>query len=743
MTNDHPYGIETEKNKAVFDQVKRRDFLRMVGGAGALMAVQGAVNLWPSAAEAAEAIGERRNVIFFTTDQQQNLRWFPEGWEAANLPGLTRLRNKGVSFTRAYTNTAMCTPARTTLFTGLYPAQHRNFDTLSEGMSQSMQEHQLDPTLPNIGTIFKAAGYDVVWKGKWHMSKGVDNPDDTSTSDDIARYGMNMWNSPDAGGDAKMPNYGGGNPDNDGRFFDGSTWLPEPKGNALLDPELIFTQAEGTPNPAHELESAYAFLKEKIANPGGNPFCLMICLINPHDVLGCPGISVADGGNGTYIEGGYWSDTGAYGKQLTEHGDPYASSPWSRQTGPLSITVPPTAHEDLVLNLKPTCQEEFKLKSLGLGLVNDDAKKLKYLNFYGNLMKMNDRKLVKLLDLLDGEAVGVDPVKARHLRDNSWTIFSSDHGDGAMTHGGLRQKSFMCYEEVLNIPLVWSNPVDFPTGQVCDQLVSHVDFLPTLCSLVGINTAGYDLRGVDYSRLMRSPAGPAVQDSILFTFDDIYCGQEESSNPNGLVNPPNRLRTLIEKDYKYSYYFDGNGVQAPQSEFYDLRSQANGGTDTDEDNDLGGTTGKAVEYTNYSEWAENKRLVKKATPELRAKRTEMEAKLKLAIDTKLTPLSQRPAVPPEDFQVQHFEYMDSGTLQNKLQITWLSRSNTQYQLQESLDQTTWRAVKDSDGKDMAPILGNNGPVWVTHRVSEHKVFYRLAWFPKTEANAPEPSSVVA
>ena len=37
MTNDHPHGIETEKSKAVFDQVKRRDFLRMVGGAGALI----------------------------------------------------------------------------------------------------------------------------------------------------------------------------------------------------------------------------------------------------------------------------------------------------------------------------------------------------------------------------------------------------------------------------------------------------------------------------------------------------------------------------------------------------------------------------------------------------------------------------------------------------------------------------------------------------------------------------------
>jgi arylsulfatase A-like enzyme len=636
----------------------------------------------------------------------------------------------------------MCTPARTTLFTGLYPAQHRNFDTLSEGMSQSMEEHQLDPTLPNIGTIFKAAGYDVVWKGKWHMSKGVDNPDDSSTSDDIARYGMNKWNSPDAGGDAKMPNYGGGSVDNDGRFFDGSTWLPEPKGNALLDPELIFTQAEGTPDPKHELESAYAFLKEKIANPGGNPFCLMICLINPHDVLGCPGLSVADGGNGTYIEGGYWSDTGAYGAQVTDHGDPYASSPWSRQTGPLAITVPPTADEELLVNFKPTCQEEFKVKSLGLGPVATNAEKLKYLNFYGNLMKMNDRKLSKLLDLLDGEAIGVDPDKARNLRDNSWTIFSSDHGDGAMTHGGLRQKSFMCYEEVLNIPLVWSNPVDFPDGKVCDHLVSHVDFLPTLCSLVGINTRGYDLRGVDYSRLMSNPTGPAVQDSILFTFDDIYSGQNAASNPNGLVNPPNRLRTLIEKDYKYAYYFDGNGVQAPQSEFYDLRSQADGGTDTDEDNGLG-TTGKAVEYTNYSEWAENKGLVKKPTLELKAKRTEMEAKLKIAIDTKLTPLRQRPAVPPEDFQVQHFEYMDSGTLQNKLQITWLSRSNTQYQLQTSTDQTTWSPVKDSGGTDLPSVIGNNGPAWVTCAVTDYKAFYRLAWSPKTDENAPEPTSVRA
>ena len=60
------------------------------------------------------------------------------------------------------------------MFTGLYPEQHGNFDTLSEGMTQSEEEHQMDPSQPNIATVLQASGYDVVWKGKWHLSKATD-----------------------------------------------------------------------------------------------------------------------------------------------------------------------------------------------------------------------------------------------------------------------------------------------------------------------------------------------------------------------------------------------------------------------------------------------------------------------------------------------------------------------------------------------------------------------------------------
>jgi arylsulfatase A-like enzyme len=117
----------------------------------------------------------------------------------------------------------------------------------------------------------------------------------------------------------------------------------------------------------------------------------------------------------------------------------------------------------------------------------------------------------------------------------------------------------------VKVPTVWSNPVDFQTGgALCHELVSHVDFLPTVCSMLGINPRRYAFSGVDYSSLIRNPAGPPVQDSILFTYDDIYAGQSVEQFPDGIVPPPNRVRAIRDKEAKYAYYFDANGIEKPQ-----------------------------------------------------------------------------------------------------------------------------------------------------------------------------------
>ena len=666
----------------------RRDFLKMIGGAGALLAAEGAVNFWPlRAAPAPGPAASQRNVIIFLTDQQRAMQWFPTGWAAANLPFQTALAGTGVTFNRAYTNTAMCTPARTTLFTGLYPAQHLSTDTLSEGNVQSEAEHQLNPTYPNVGTVLTTAGYEVAYIGKYHLSKGIIQQNGVNIWDDIERYKFSQWDPPDAGRDTSLGDYGGGFADHDGRY----------------------------------IQDALAFLQNKIDNPGGKPFCLVISLVNPHDVLGYP-TNLANGG---YIpaqnpdwEGNQWL--------ADQQGVALADADWTADTTP-PIELPPTVGENLQTNFKPSVQQAYLLVCASLGPLITPQVQRQYLNFYGNLISYTDYQFNKILQLLDGSPAG------RAIRNTTWMIRTADHGEYGLAHGGLRQKSFSIYEEALRVPLIWSNPTDYPmgSGQQCNQLVGHVDFLPTLCSMLGINPKQYAFAGVDYSSLIKAPVtAPAVQKSVLFTYDDIWCGQSAQGNPNGIVPAPNRIRALLQLDYAYAYYFDGQNIQKPQSEFYDLRTSDQGGTDCDP------VTGQPVELKNLSSWAYQQGQTAPITREQTSTRNSMERALQTAVKTKLKPLPVQPAVPPENFTIGQVNWTDTyGQHASCIQITWLSRSSTIYELQMSTDNTKWTTLGSA-------VTGNNGPIILNQPLTALNISYRLAWRPNPDNQwIVEPASI--
>src|SRR3989338_925809 len=80
-----------------------------------------------------EQLGAQPDLILIITDEQRATQHFPPGWEEENLPTLTFLKQNGFSFDRAFCNTCMCSPSRTTLFTGVYPAKHGVTQTLTEG----------------------------------------------------------------------------------------------------------------------------------------------------------------------------------------------------------------------------------------------------------------------------------------------------------------------------------------------------------------------------------------------------------------------------------------------------------------------------------------------------------------------------------------------------------------------------------------------------------------------------------
>lgn len=94
--------------------------------------------------------------------------------------------------------------------------------------------------------------------------------------------------------------------------------------------------------------------------------------------------------------------------------------------------------------------------------------------------------LVRMLDHCVGRLL--DELKSQGIYDDCLILFTSDHGEMLGSHG-LFQKMCM-YEEAARVPLHIRFPGGFrPVRSVYEQVVSHVDILPTLCEYLSLSPA--------------------------------------------------------------------------------------------------------------------------------------------------------------------------------------------------------------------------------------------------------------
>jgi arylsulfatase A-like enzyme len=435
------------------------------------------------------------NLVLIITDQERAPMHWPEGFADARLPSRRRLLDHGISFENATCNTCMCSPSRATFFTGTMPAQHRVAETLTYGGTFSAGETVLDPNRPNLATMLRDGGYDVHYRGKWHLSKSAEGTEDV-TSEQVAAYGFAGWIGPDAGGDTRPSSFGAGRADHDAQFIAQSLQL----------------------------------LDELAAAPRDKPFALVISLINPHDVLAYP--------NGAWTEDFTLADI---------EGD---------------VPLPPTIDEDLAANHKPLAHERLRqIANFALGPIDSDEQRAGYVNFYANLSRRIDEQIAPIVDRFydaDGTptALGHDTVIVR----------MSDHGELALSHGGMRQKAFNVYEETLRVPLIVSNPHLCPQARTSEHPASLIDLMPTIATLCGVQ-APPGLRGSDLTPIIEDPDHGPVQDHVLFTFDDTRASAASVKEP---VAAANRIRAIREPRFKYARYFHADGAFPEEREMYDL-----------------------------------------------------------------------------------------------------------------------------------------------------------------------------
>lgn len=146
----------------------RREFIKKTAMAGTALAAAGS---FPLGAE------ERPNVLLVICDQLRRPRWFPK---SARLPNYERLQDQGLEFTDHFASAVPCSPSRACLFTGLHMDQNQIRINVA-GKYQA----GLDPRLPTLGQLFRAAGYQTPYCGKWHLALGGDDP-----NADLSAYGF-------------------------------------------------------------------------------------------------------------------------------------------------------------------------------------------------------------------------------------------------------------------------------------------------------------------------------------------------------------------------------------------------------------------------------------------------------------------------------------------------------------------------------------------------------------------------
>ena len=149
--------------------------------------------------ESVSNTGRRPNIILILTDDLGYGDLGCYGGKFAPTPNLDRMAGEGIRFTQYYSASPICSPSRTGLTTGMFPARWRITSYLQTraGNRGCEQADYLDPQAPSLARTLKSAGYATGHFGKWHMGGGRDVVDPPP----FAAYGFDehasTWESPE------------------------------------------------------------------------------------------------------------------------------------------------------------------------------------------------------------------------------------------------------------------------------------------------------------------------------------------------------------------------------------------------------------------------------------------------------------------------------------------------------------------------------------------------------------------
>ncbi len=137
----------------------------------------------------------RPNILLFVTDQQRRDTIGAYGSTICRTPTADRLAADGIAFDRAYTPTGLCSPARCSLMTGVYPHAHKVLTNVAlHPIRESLRSSE-----DRLARALGAANYRLGYVGKWHVSQS-ENPLDFGFEDYFGLADYLQWRGGQASG---------------------------------------------------------------------------------------------------------------------------------------------------------------------------------------------------------------------------------------------------------------------------------------------------------------------------------------------------------------------------------------------------------------------------------------------------------------------------------------------------------------------------------------------------------------
>jgi uncharacterized sulfatase len=454
------------------------------------------------------------NVLLITTDQQ---RWdtIASNNPLIETPNIDRLYKRGISFSRAYTCNAVCTPSRVSILTGHYPSKHGCY-TIG---------NSLPADYPTAAQVFSDNDYFTGLIGKAHFRSCIDKTSFEAAPKVHDRDFFRNWTGPYHGFSyAKLAiahtveshacgmHYGAWLEDNGvdtSKYFgnygytDFGTWdLPEQYSNSHWTAD----------------ETLDAF---EIAQEQEKPFFIWTSFQDPHSpcFVPEPWASMYDREKMPIysLKDGEMDDKPPFYKSPVEgKGEKYGT--------------------DEELRVKKNWGTEHTISNLSF--MTDEMKKETMAIYYGMVSQL-DHHIGRILDYLE----------EKNMIDNTLIVFTSDHGDYMGNHG-MWWKGLPTYEDMQRLPFVASHPDCKTPGTKSDALQSIVDLPYTFLEVAGIEVpAGY--QGVDQNASWID-SSDKVRDWAMVEFRPTESAFMQ--------------KTYIEDTYKLVVYHDRN-----YGELYDIK----------------------------------------------------------------------------------------------------------------------------------------------------------------------------